>query len=127
VPQGDYAAALGASDPSWPQPMTEKTIICDAIRQRLLLEFRYGGLPRVVEPYVHGVSTRGVEVLRAVQVGGSSNSGSFGFGKLWTVDEISALRITAETFPADDPNYDPNDSGMQTIHCCIEREPAKKE
>jgi hypothetical protein len=107
--------------------MTERSIICDAIRQRLLLEFRYGGLPRVVEPYCHGISTRGVEVLRAVQVGGSSNSGSFGFGKLWTVADITALRITTETFPADDPHYDPNDSVMQSIHCRIEREPAKKE
>jgi hypothetical protein len=106
--------------------MTDKDIICDAIRKRLLLEFRYRGLPRVVEPYVHGVSTRGVEVLRAVQVGGSSNSGGFGYGKLWTVTDITALRVMTESFPADDPNYDPNDSGMQSIHCRIEREPAKK-
>jgi hypothetical protein len=103
--------------------MTDKTIICDAIRKRLLLEFRYGGLPRVVEPYCHGISTRGVEVLRAVQVGGSSNSGGFGYGKLWVVEDITALRITTETFPADDPNYNPDDSGMQSIHCRIEREP----
>ena len=53
-----------------------------------------------------------------------SNSGGFGYGKLWTVADITALRITTETFPADDPNYDPNDSGMQSIHCRIEREPA---
>jgi hypothetical protein len=104
----------------------QRTIICEAIRKRLLLEFRYGGLPRVVEPYCHGVSTRGVEVLRAVQVGGSSNSGGFGYGKLWAVEQITALHITTETFPADDPNYNPEDSGMQTIHCRIERGPANK-
>src|SRR5215218_4424879 len=88
---------------AWPRHMTDRTIICDAIRKRLLLEFRYGGLPRVVQPYCHGISTRDVEVLRAVQVGGSSNSGGFGYGKLWTVAEITALRITTETFAADDP------------------------
>jgi hypothetical protein len=33
------------------------------------------------------------------------------------------LRITTETFPADDPNYDPADSGMKSVHCCIERGP----
>jgi hypothetical protein len=102
--------------------MTEqRALICEAIRKKLLLEFRYGGLPRVVEPYVNGISNRGTEVLRAVQVGGSSNSGGFGYGKLWTVDEITALRITTESFPADDPNYDPEDSGMKSIHCRIER------
>jgi hypothetical protein len=89
----------------------QRAIICEAIRKRLLLEFRYGGLPRVVEPYILGISARGTEVLRAVQVGGSSNSGGFGYGKLW-----------AESFPAD-PNYDPDDSGMQSIHCRIERGP----
>jgi hypothetical protein len=99
----------------------QRTIICEAIRKRLLLEFRYGGLPRVVEPYAHGTSARGVEVLRAVQVGGSSNSGGFGYGKLWTVDEITALRIMTESFPADDPNYNPEDCGMKSIHCRIER------
>jgi hypothetical protein len=101
--------------------MTDTTIICEAIRKRLLLEFRYNGLPRVVEPYCHGTSTRGVEVLRAVQVGGSSNSGGFGYGKLWTVAEITALRLTTETFPADDPNYHPDDSDINSIHCRIER------
>jgi hypothetical protein len=100
----------------------QRAIICEAIRKRLLLEFRYGGLPRVVEPYILGISARGTEVLRAVQVGGSSNSGGFGYGKLWAVDEITALRITTESFPAD-PNYDPDDSGMQSIHCRIERGP----
>jgi hypothetical protein len=99
----------------------QRALICEAIRKRLLLEFRYGGLPRVVEPYAHGTSTRGTEVLRAVQVGGSSNSGGFGYGKLWALEEITALRITAETFPADDPNYNPEDSGMTSIHCRIER------
>jgi hypothetical protein len=107
--------------------MKDKDIICDAIRKRLLLEFRYHGLPRIVEPYCHGISTRGVEVLRGVQVGGSSNSGGFGFGKLWAVADMTALRMTAETFPADDPHYHPDDSGMQSIHCRIERDPAKKE
>jgi hypothetical protein len=99
----------------------QRSIICEAIQKRLLLEFRYGGLPRVVQPYAHGISTRGTEVLRAVQVGGSSNSGGFGYGKLWALEEITALRITTETFPADDPNYNPDDSGMQSIHCRIER------
>jgi hypothetical protein len=104
--------------------MTEqRALICEAIRKKLLLEFRYGGLPRVVEPYAHGISTRGTEVLRAVQVGGSSNSGGFGYGKLWAVDEITALRIMTESFPADDPNYNPEDSGMQSIHCRVERGP----
>lgn len=95
------------------------SLFCDAIRARSLLEFDYHGLHRVVAPYCHGVSTRGVEVLRAVQVRGSSASGGFGFGKLWLVPDIVAPRMTDETFVPDDPHYHPDDRAMKTIHCRI--------
>jgi hypothetical protein len=94
-------------------------VICEAIRKRCRLEFEYRGLPRVVEPYCHGVSTRGAESLRAVQVGGESSSGGYGFGKLWTVAEMRAPRLSAVSFVPNDPNYNPDDNGMKTIHCRI--------
>ncbi len=95
------------------------SIICEAIRGRSLLEFQYHGLHRVVAPYCHGISSRGVEVLRAVQIGGSSRSGGFGFGKLWSVAEIVNPRLATESFVPDDPDYNPNDSGMRHIHCRV--------
>jgi hypothetical protein len=95
------------------------SIICEAIRKCVVLEFDYHGKHRLVAPYCHGVSTRGVEVLRAIQVGGESSSGGFGFGKLWTVAEMTAMRVTNRKFAADDPNYNPNDRGMKEIHCRV--------
>ena len=97
------------------------SLICDAIRTRSLLEFDYHGLSRVVAPYCHGVSTRGVEVLRGVQVRGASSSGSggLGFGKLWIVDQLVGLRLSGERFEPDDPHYNPDDRGMQQIHCRV--------
>jgi hypothetical protein len=95
------------------------SIICEAIRTRALLEFHYDGRLRVVAPYCHGTSTRGVEVLRAIQVRGLSASGGLGFGKLWTVSKMVGPRLVAETFSPDDPNYNPNDSGMKQIHCRV--------
>ncbi|MGH8176307.1 MAG: hypothetical protein ACREV5_08615 [Steroidobacter sp.] len=95
------------------------SIICEAIRRRSLLEFQYKGLHRVVTPYCHGVSTRDVESLRAVQVRGASHGQGFGFGKLWTVSKMTDLRITDENFIPDDPDYNPNDSGMKQIHCRV--------
>ena len=94
------------------------SLICDAIRTRSLLEFDYHGLPRVVAPYCHGVSTRGAEVLRAVQVRGESSSG-LGFGKLWVVAELAGLRLSGERFEPDDPHYNPHDRAMQQVHCRI--------
>jgi len=95
------------------------SLICDAIRTRSLLEFRYHGLIRLVAPYCHGFSTRGAEVLRAIQVGGSSNSRSFGSGKLWLVADLVGVRLAGKHFEPTDPRYNPDDRGMQRIHCRI--------
>jgi hypothetical protein len=95
-------------------------LLCDAIREHLLLEFEYHGRNRVVAPYCHGTSTRGAEVLRAIQVAGSTRPGGLGFGKLWLVADIVAPRLTGQHFTPDDPHYNPNDRNMKRIHCRVE-------
>jgi hypothetical protein len=95
-------------------------MICAAIRKRALLEFLYHDRRRVVAPYCCGVSSRGVDVLRAVQVRGESASGGLGFGKLWTVAEIGELRMLDEGFTPDDPDYNPRDRAMIRIYCGIQ-------
>jgi hypothetical protein len=94
-------------------------LICEAIRARSLLEFVYHGRKRVVAPYCCGVSTRGGDVLRAIQVRGESSPKGLGFGKLWTVEKMEGLRMLPERFEAEDPNYNPNDSAMTKIYCKI--------
>lgn len=94
-------------------------LICDAIRTRSLLEFRYHGLIRLVEPYCHGFSTRGNELLRAAQIGGSSSSGGFGFGKLWSVADIVEARLVDKRFEPRDLAQSPADHAMAQIHCRI--------
>lgn len=84
----------------------------------MLLEFSYGGRRRLVAPYCHGV-TRNGEALRGVQVGGESRSGGVGFGKLWLLSRMSDLRATSQAFVPDDPDYNPNDRAMRSIHCRI--------
>ena len=106
---------LGSAD------MTGTKVVCEAIHKRMLLEFSYHGHARVVAPYCHGISTRDVEVLRAIQVRGTSSSGGLGLGKLWSVAEMVNPRLLSETFVPDDPNYNPNDSAMKQIHCRVER------
>lgn len=99
--------------------MSTASLICRAITKRARLEFKYQGRYRVVEPYCLGISTKGVELLRAVQVRGSSSSRGYGFGKLWTVAAIEGLRVTDETFEPSDPQYNPDDSAMKEIRCRI--------
>lgn len=94
--------------------------ICVAIRTRHLLEFDYDGRPRLVEPYCHGLSRTG-EALRGIQVGGQSRSTGFGFGKLWLVSRMKNIRVIDRLFSVDDPNYNPDDSAMLSIHCRVQR------
>jgi len=94
-------------------------LLCEAIRTRKLLAFTYEGHPRVVAPYCHGFTRAGSEVLRAVQLRGSSRSGLFGSGKLWSVSKMRLVRTLDEEFVADDPDYDPNDTAMASIHCRV--------
>jgi hypothetical protein len=94
-------------------------IICEAIRTRSILKFEYHGQERVVAPYCHGIGSRGVELLRAIQIAGSSSSGGFGFGKLWRVPEMSKLQVLDEHFIASDPHYNPEDSAMSVVHCRV--------
>lgn len=93
--------------------------IREAIRRRSLLQFHYDDHPRIVAPYCFGLSTKGIDSLRAVQVRGSSSSNALGFGKLWTVSKMRDLRILDETFMPDDRDYNPNDKGMKKIYCRI--------
>src|SRR5688500_11582541 len=100
------------SDPSlgpWSMPAKPSTAdrICQAIGDRHLLTFDYNGRARVVKPYCYGLSADGTEKLRAIQVGGSSTSGGFGFGKLWSVAQMTAVQVSKQTFVPDDPNYNP--------------------
>jgi hypothetical protein len=104
---------------SVPPPVIREGLICEAIRRRRLLEFTYHGLRRIVAPYCHGVSTRGSELIRGVQVGGASRSGGFGFGKLWSVTEMTDVQVSSISFVPSDPNYNPDDIGMREIHCRI--------
>ncbi|HZT03619.1 MAG TPA: hypothetical protein VFA39_15270 [Steroidobacteraceae bacterium] len=101
------------------QQSPSSALICEAIRKRALLEFEYHGGHRIVAPYCHGISARGIEVLRAVQVRGFSSSAGYGFGKLWAIRDIWDLQILDETFIPDDPDYNPNDRGMKQIHCRV--------
>lgn len=93
--------------------------ICDAVASRSVVEFSYGGGTRMVEPHCHGMSTTGKEVLRGYQTGGYSSSGNAEGWRLFVVSDIRNFQVLVETFERNRPNYNPNDSAMTTVHCCV--------
>jgi hypothetical protein len=94
-------------------------LLCEAIATKKLLAFTYEGHARVVAPYCHGFTRAGDEVLRAVQLRGSSRSGHFAGGKLWTISKMRLVRTLEEGFVPDDPDYEPDDSAMARVHCRV--------
>jgi hypothetical protein len=89
--------------------------ICEAIAARCLIAFDYGGTRRLVQPYCHGFTRAGAETLRAIEANVSGRR----FGKLWTVAKMQNLRLVADPFSPDDPDYNPDDTALPEIHCRV--------
>ena len=95
------------------------TSICEAIQARAVIRFYYDGGARSAEPHCHGISKAGNEVLRAYQTGGHSESGNPVGWKMLDVGKIIDIHQTEEIFSTNRPGYNPNDSHMTSIHCCV--------
>jgi hypothetical protein len=93
--------------------------ICEAIRERRVIRFFYGGGYRLVEPHCYGVSRDGKELLRGYQISGHSESGQSEGWKLFRLDGMSDLSVTDDSFEGPHPLYNLNDKAMATVYCCL--------
>jgi hypothetical protein len=93
-----------------------KPTICKAIQSKRILELRYHGYSRVVEPHAHGRDKSGDDVLRCYQVSGGSESGERTGWKLLKVREAFSLHITDVEFTPR-PDYRRNDKAMEYMFC----------
>ena len=96
----------------------KRDLICRAIAGKLILQFKYDGRSRVVEPFACGLNAAGNYVLRGFQIRGSDKTKPL----CWRVYELSAisqLSVTQHAFKAKREGYDPADSAMTEIFCRI--------
>lgn len=77
-------------------------ILKDAITNKLVVEFSYGGHNRIAEPHVLGVSNGSAQLL-GYQTGGSSNSGGLPEWRRFDLGGISGLKVLSQTFPGKRP------------------------
>ena len=94
-----------------------KTEICDAIKNKNLIEFYYDGCWRIVEPHTFGVNKKGNEVLSAFQVDGKSNSINIPDWGLFKISKLSSLKVLSTTFSGPRSEYNPNSDRMSKIYC----------
>jgi hypothetical protein len=90
--------------------------ICQAIREQRVLELRYHGYSRVVEPYAHGRGRDGENLLRCYQLSGGSESGERIGWKLLKTAEVFMLQVTDSHF-SPRRGYRRGDNAMEFIHC----------
>jgi len=92
------------------------TQICQAITDRKVIELRYSGYSRIVEPYAHGRSQNGEDIFRCYQLSGGSESGERVGWKILKVCDVSALHIT-DTHFTKRSDYRRGDKAMEVIYC----------
>ena len=95
----------------------KKDTLCEAIATRRLVEFRYDGMTRVVEPYTVGVLSTGNTALSAWHVRGFSESRHVPKWRLFTLENMGSVTILEEVFVGPHSGYNPRDSRMKRIYC----------
>lgn len=98
--------------------MTTKEIICQAIKDRIVIQFSYDGQTRIVEPFTLGYhkDTRNL-VLSAYRVGGFSKSQNEPPWRLYVLDDIRNLSLAEKKAESYRQGYNPKDSRMSSIIC----------
>lgn len=91
--------------------------ICNAIAERKLLMFAYGGAVRVVEPHLYGVSTAGHEALSAWMRAGWSRTDPEGGWRMFRVDAVTDLQLLPEEFAGPRPGFNPDDPHFVEVFC----------
>ena len=83
----------------------ERGVVCEAIRMRRLLFLSYGGHARIVEPYVHGRTSAGIEVLLCFQREGSTSSGYRSHWRALHLGRIEHADMLGVHFPFTRPEF----------------------
>ncbi len=92
--------------------------ICKAIEEKRVLELRYHGYSRIVEPHIYGQDKKGEEVVRCYQLAGGSESGERAGWKLLKTKDAILVHL-AETHFLPRPEYQKDDKVVMHVFCQI--------
>ena len=95
--------------------------LCRAVRRGLLVRLTYGGHERTVEPYIHGSTSSGREVLLCFQVEGGSASKDPSPWRLLHVDRVTALQVLETVFAPREESSESRE--VPVVHCAHGRGP----
>ena len=92
-------------------------VICQAIREKRLLELQHDGQEYRVAPHVYGIDAAGEEVLSCYHVWGSTDGEPAGW-KSFKLTDVSELRLTTKRF-APRPEYQRGDGHIARVFCHV--------
>jgi hypothetical protein len=92
-------------------------VICQAIREKRLLELQYEGQARRVAPHVYGIDSAGDELLSCYEVWGGSDGEPAGWRSL-RLAQISELTLTTKRF-APRPEHQRTDGAIARVFCQV--------
>ncbi|HJV86488.1 MAG TPA: hypothetical protein VJ698_13525 [Noviherbaspirillum sp.] len=90
--------------------------ICLAINEKRLIELRYHGYSRMVEPHIYGEDKNGDEVVRCFQLAGGSQSGERAGWKLLKIREALVVLVTETRFEPR-AEFQRNDKVVRKVFC----------
>ena len=92
-------------------------MICQAIREKRLLELHFDGQSRRVAPHIYGIDAGGDELLSCYQVWGGSDGEPAGWLSL-RLAEASQLKLTSKRF-APHPERQRSDGAIARVFCQV--------
>lgn len=92
-------------------------MICQAIREKRLLELQYEGQARRVAPHVYGIDSAGDELLSCYEVWGGSDGAPAGWRSL-RLAQISELTLTTKRF-APRPEHQRSEGAIARVFCQV--------
>jgi hypothetical protein len=94
-----------------------QVLICQAIREKRLLEIHCDGLTLRVAPHIYGIDAAGDELLTCYQVWGGSDGAPASWRSL-RVSEFSQLTLTTKRF-APRPEHQRSDGAIARVFCQV--------
>lgn len=96
-------------------------MICSAIRSRRVIEFRYNGNYRKVEPFCLGtlISRKDSVSLLCYQTGGIGRLHEAGGWKIYRLSEMKNIGVLDEQFSGIREDYHSRKVGMVTVYCSV--------
>ena len=92
-------------------------VICQAIREKRLLELQYAGHARRVAPHIYGIDAAGEELLACYEVWGGTDGEPAGWRSL-PLAQVTQLKLTTKRF-APRPEHQRRDELIARVFCQV--------